>query len=70
MSFWINSVYIYVYIVYIYIYIYVYICIIYISIYIQCDSCTNFVVTKTSLNVSLQKEFTKSDGLPHVFPKM
>ena len=54
-------------------YIYVYICIVYISIHIyniQCDSCTNFVVTKTSFNVSLQKEFTKSDGLPHVIPKM
>ena len=25
---------------------------------------------KVVLNVSLQKEFTKLDGLPHAFPKM
>ena len=25
---------------------------------------------KLVLNVSLQKEFTKLDGLPHLFPKM
>ena len=25
---------------------------------------------KVVLNVSLQKEFTKLDGLPHVFPKI
>ena len=44
--------------------------------YVPCnptyDSCANFVVAHESyfLNVSLQKEFTKLEGLPHAFPKM
>ena len=36
----------------------------------RCDSCTNLWSQKAVSNVSLQKEFTKLDGLPHVFPKM
>ena len=37
----------------------------------QCDSCTNSVcLQKVVLNFLLQKEFTKLNGLPHVFPKL
>ena len=36
----------------------------------RCDSRTNLVVAKVVSNILLQKQFTKLDSLPHVFPKM
>ena len=35
----------------------------------RCDSCRNLKSQKVVSNVSLQKEFTKLDGLPHVLLK-
>ena len=36
----------------------------------RCDSCTNFVIAKSSFECFPTKKITKLDGLPYMFPKM